>query len=62
MSGARPLVYFDISVGGRPAGRIVFALYDDLVPKTAANFLALCTGEKGGRLHYKGEHLPPVSV
>ncbi|EJD34577.1 hypothetical protein AURDEDRAFT_117610 [Auricularia subglabra TFB-10046 SS5] len=54
MSGARPLVYFDISVGGRPAGRIVFALYDDLVPKTAANFLALCTGEKGGHLHYKG--------
>ena len=37
-------VYFDILIGGAPQGRIVFHLYDDIVPKTAANFRCLCTG------------------
>ncbi|KAG5239082.1 hypothetical protein OIU76_015515 [Salix suchowensis] len=56
---ANPKVFFDMSVGGQPAGRIVMELFADVVPRTAENFRALCTGEKGvgksGKpLHYKG--------
>jgi len=44
---AKPQVFFDITVGGSPIGRIVMELRADVVPKTAENFRALCTGEKG---------------
>ena len=57
---AKPRVYFDMTLGGAEAGRIVMELRADVVPKTAENFRCLCTGEKGtakvsGKpLHFKG--------
>ncbi len=54
-----PKVAMDVSIGGEPAGTITVELFADVVPKTAENFRALCTGEKGtgesGKpLHFKG--------
>lgn len=43
----RPRVFFDVSIGGEPTGRIAFELFSDITPKTAENFRELCTGEKG---------------
>ncbi|GIJ82919.1 peptidyl-prolyl cis-trans isomerase cpr6 [Aspergillus pseudoviridinutans] len=55
----RPRVYFDIQIGNQKVGRVALELFNDVVPKTAENFRALCTGEKGmgkqGKpLSYKG--------
>lgn len=56
---ANPKVFFDILIGKMKAGRVVMELFADVTPRTADNFRALCTGEKGigqaGKaLHYKG--------
>ncbi|XP_054442614.1 peptidyl-prolyl cis-trans isomerase D-like [Pteronotus mesoamericanus] len=57
---SNPRVFFDVDIGGERVGRIVLELFADIVPKTAENFLALCTGEKvigpttGKPLHFKG--------
>lgn len=57
--GDNPHVFFDVKQGDENLGRIVMQLYADITPKTAENFKALCTGEKGSGvagkpLHYKG--------
>lgn len=56
---SNPVVFFDVTIGGQQAGRILMELYADKTPATAENFRCLCTGEKGvgksGKpLHYKG--------
>jgi len=53
-----PQTFFDITIGnegeeGFQSGRVVFELFAD-VPITCENFRALCTGEKGPTMHYKG--------
>merc|ERR1712113_159840 len=57
-TGQRPRVFFDVKIGDSEPKRIVMDLYSDIVPRTAENFRALATGErgvgtKGKPLHYK---------
>jgi len=60
VAARNPRCYLDVSIGGELEGRIVVELYASVVPRTAENFRALCTGEKGVGadngvpLHYKG--------
>jgi cyclophilin family peptidyl-prolyl cis-trans isomerase len=53
-----PIVFFDITLGGEPLGRIKMQLYADAVPRTAENFRQFCTGETKNHLGrpqgYKG--------
>merc|ERR1712002_292085 len=54
----RPRVFFDVTIGEESIGRIVFELFNDVVPKTTENFRALCIGftpeNTSKKLHYKG--------
>lgn len=54
-----PIVFLDIAIESEKVGRVVIELFKHIVPRTAENFRALCTGEKGigisgKKLHYKG--------
>lgn len=42
-----PVVFFDVCADDEPLGRITMELFSNVVPQTAENFRALCTGEKG---------------
>ncbi|KAL9582281.1 MAG: hypothetical protein Q9212_003390 [Teloschistes hypoglaucus] len=55
-TSSNPQCYFDVSVNNGPPARIIFDLYYDVVPKTAENFRALCTGEKGFGYSGSGFH------
>ncbi|KAJ2888948.1 hypothetical protein FB639_000269 [Coemansia asiatica] len=50
-----PRVFLEFAVDGRPSGRVEFELREDVVSRTARNFKALCTGEKG--FGYKGSRV-----
>ncbi|PJF19529.1 Peptidyl-prolyl cis-trans isomerase [Paramicrosporidium saccamoebae] len=52
-----PIVFLDISIGGKTVGRIKIELFADRTPRTAENFRQLCTGEhrrNGLPVGYKG--------
>lgn len=58
MAQLNPVVFFDVTLGGEPLGRIKMELFADVVPKTAENFRQFCTGESKNHLGrpqgYKG--------
>lgn len=48
------IVYFDITIGGEPAGRVEIGLFGKTVPKTVKNFVGLATRHDKGEKGYKG--------
>lgn len=46
-NAANARAFFDIAVGGQPLGRILMEIKEDVTPKTAKNFLELCTRSPG---------------
>ena len=63
---ARTRCFLDLEIDGTPLGRVILELFNDVCPRTAENFRALCTGEKGlgqytqKSLHYQGVKLHRV--
>lgn len=58
-----PIVFFDVTIGNIPAGRIKMELFADIAPKTAENFRQFCTGEfrkAGLPVGYKGSQFHRV--
>ena len=51
-----PRVYFDIEIGAKEAGTVIFELFKNVVPRTCENFRQLCTGE-AGRSKVSGRNL-----
>ncbi|MBB1126200.1 peptidylprolyl isomerase [Thiospirillum jenense] len=54
IAATNPHIAIDVSIDGQAAGTVEFELFADVVPKTAENFRALCTGERGEALRYAG--------
>jgi len=56
LSGPNPVVWMDLSVAGKPRGRIYFELFKDVAPQAAENFRRLCAGfmDDGTMVGYKG--------
>eukprot|EP00850_Spirogloea_muscicola_P008965 SM000049S16736 [mRNA] locus=s49:418279:421074:+ [translate_table: standard] len=48
-----PVVFFDVTIGGVPAGRVKMELFADVAPRTAENFrkASLPVGYKGSSFH-----------
>lgn len=58
-----PVVFFDVTIGGHNAGRVIMELFADVCPKTAENFRQFCTGEYRKQdvpIGYKGAPLHRV--
>ncbi|KAF2857045.1 hypothetical protein K470DRAFT_224075 [Piedraia hortae CBS 480.64] len=59
-----PIVFFDVTLGGEPLGRIKMELFHDTTPRTAENFRQFCTGEskdsRGQPQGYKGARIHRV--
>ncbi|KAK2811954.1 Peptidyl-prolyl cis-trans isomerase H [Emmonsiellopsis sp. PD_5] len=57
-NSTNPVVFFDLTLGGEPLGRIKMELFADVTPRTAENFRQFCTGEtknaRGRPQGYKG--------
>lgn len=58
----RSITYFDISIAGIPAGRVIFQLYNDLVPKTAENFRQFFVPFHSLHTPYQFTCLPPTGA
>jgi len=43
----RPRCFLDIQISGKDVGKIIIELFENIVPKTVANFRHLCIGDKG---------------